>query len=71
MDERTFADAFPKFMWEPSRDVAKAGIDALEDDRGSVIPPGLASQVSTRIFQLLPQRVLLPLLVKQHPALRR
>ncbi|WP_237570312.1 SDR family NAD(P)-dependent oxidoreductase [Mycolicibacterium lacusdiani] len=70
MDEKTFADAFPKFMWMPSREVAKVGIDALEHDRGSVIP-GLASQVSTRLFGLLPQRVLMPLLVKQHPALRR
>jgi short-subunit dehydrogenase len=56
-------------MWMPSRAVAKVGIDALEHDRGSVIP-GLASQVSTRLFGLLPQRVLMPLLVKQHPALR-
>jgi short-subunit dehydrogenase len=68
MDEKTFADAFPKFMWMPSRAVAKVGIDALEHDRGSVIP-GFASQVSTRLFGLLPQRVLMPLLVKQHPAL--
>jgi len=70
MDERSFADAFPKFMWEPSRAVAKAGVDVLDQDGGSVIP-GLASQVSTRIFQAVPKRLLLPLLVKQHPALRR
>lgn len=70
MDERSFADAFPKFMWEPSRQVAKAGLDVLAEDGGSVIP-GLASQVSTRIFQVLPRRLLLPLLAKQHPALRR
>ena len=70
MDERTFADAFPKFMWMPSRDVARVGIDALEHDRGDVIA-GLPSQVSTRLFQLIPKRVLLPLLAKQHPALRR
>ncbi|WNG82728.1 SDR family oxidoreductase [Mycobacterium sp. ITM-2016-00316] len=70
MDEREFADAFPKFMWVRAREVAKAGIDALADDRGSVIP-GLANQVSTRLFQLIPKRLLLPLLVKQHPALKR
>lgn len=69
MDEREFASAFPKFMWVPARVVAKAGIDALAGDRGSVIP-GLANQVSTRIFQLIPNRLLLPLLAKQHPALR-
>jgi short-subunit dehydrogenase len=49
--------AFPKFMWMPSRAVAKAGVDALADDRGSVIPG-------------LPGRILLPLFAKQHPALR-
>jgi uncharacterized protein len=69
MDEREFANAFPKFMWVPARAVAKAGIDALAEDRGSVIP-GLANQWSTRIFQLIPKRLLLPLLAKQHPALK-
>jgi short-subunit dehydrogenase len=69
MDEKTFAAAFPKFMWMPSRAVAKVGIDALEHDRGDVIA-GLPSQLSTRLFQLIPRRLLLPLLAKQHPALR-
>ncbi|MET0698505.1 MAG: SDR family oxidoreductase [Mycobacterium sp.] len=70
MDERTFANAFPKFMWMPSREVAREGVEALEHDKGSVIP-GLPSQLSTRLFQVIPKRFLLPLLVKQHPALRR
>ena len=70
MDERTFADAFPKFMWKPSRDVARAGVDALQADRGTVIP-GLPSQLSARLFQFMPRRVLLPLLKNQHPGLKR
>jgi short-subunit dehydrogenase len=70
MDEREFAEAFPKFMWMPSRAVAKVGVDALERDRGDVIA-GLPSRLSTHIFGILPRRVLLPLLAKQHPALRR
>ncbi|WP_077099792.1 SDR family NAD(P)-dependent oxidoreductase [Mycobacterium terramassiliense] len=70
MDERTFADAFPKFLWMPSRDVARVGVDALEHDRGTVIA-GLPSQLSTRLFQFLPRRVLLPLLKNQHPGLKR
>ena len=70
MDERTFADAFPKFLWKPSREVARAGVDALDGDKGSVIP-GLPSQLSTRLFQLMPRRLLLPLLANQHPGLRR
>ncbi|MFZ0834727.1 MAG: SDR family oxidoreductase [Mycobacterium sp.] len=70
MDERAFADAFPQFMWMPSRDVARVGVDALAGDRGLVIA-GLPSQLSTRLLQMMPRRVLLPLLAHQHPALRR
>ncbi len=69
MDERTFGAAFPKFMWIPSRTVAKTGIDALAEDRGSVIP-GLQNEIPARIFELMPRRLLLPLLSRQHPALR-
>ena len=70
MDERAFADAFPKFLWKPSREVARTGVDALDGDKGSVIP-GLPSQLSTRLFQLMPRRLLPPLLKNQHPGLRR
>jgi short-subunit dehydrogenase len=70
MDERPFADAFPKFLWMPARDVARTAIDALDGDRGTVIP-GLPSQLSTRLFQFMPRRLLLPLLKNQHPGLRR
>ena len=70
MDERTFADAFPKFLWKPSREVARTGVDALDHDRGTVIP-GLPSQIGTRLFQFMPRRLLLPLLKNQHPGLKR
>ena len=70
MDEAKFAAAFPKFLWMPSRDVAKAGVDALEHDRGEVIA-GVQNQVSTRLMQALPRQVLLKLLASQHPGLRR
>ncbi|SPM38885.1 Short-chain dehydrogenase, partial [Mycobacterium numidiamassiliense] len=70
MDERKFADAFPKSLWMPSREVARAGVDALDGDKGSVIP-GLPSRLSTRLLQLVPRRFLLPLLANQHPGLKR
>ena len=70
MDERTFAAAFPRFMWVPSATVAKAGIDALAHDRGAVIP-GLQNEIPARLFELMPRRLLLPLLTSRHPALRR
>ncbi len=66
MDERTFADAFPKFLWTPARDVARTAIDALDGDRGTVIP-GLPSQLSARLFQFMPRRLLLPLLKQSAP----
>ena len=70
MDEKQFAAAFPKFLWMPSRDVAKAGVDALEHDKGEVIA-GAQNQVSTRLMQALPRQVLLKVLASQHPGLRR
>ena len=70
MDERAFADAFPKFMWVPSREVARIGLDALDADEGTVIT-GVPNQLSTRLFQFMPRRLLMSLLKSQHPALRR
>ena len=69
VDELTFEKSFPKFIWMPSRAVAKVGVEALDHDRGSVIA-GLPSRLSTRLFQLVPNRFLLPVLVRQHPALQ-
>ena len=70
MEERTFAAAFPKFLWMPSRDVARTGVDALDGDRSTVIA-GLPNRLSTRLFQFMPRRLLLPLLASQHPGLKR
>jgi uncharacterized protein len=70
MDEDKFAGAFPKFLWMPSRDVARAGVDALEHDRGAVIA-GVQNKLSTRLMQALPRTVLLKVLAGNHPALRR
>ncbi|MEV6325430.1 hypothetical protein AB0M45_30280 [Nocardia sp. NPDC051787] len=50
-----------------ARELAHRGNDA---DRGIVIP-GLSTRIVTRIAQLVPRRILLPLLARQHPALRR
>lgn len=70
MDERKFAAAFPKFMWIPSREVARIGVDALERDRGIVIA-GRQNVLSTRLLQALPRQLLLRTLSRQHPGLRR
>ena len=70
MDEKKFAAAFPKFLWMPSRDVARIGVEALDKDRGIVIA-GLRNQLSTRLMQAIPRPLLLSTLAKQHPGLRR
>jgi short-subunit dehydrogenase len=70
MDEDKFAASFPKFLWMPSRDVARIGVEALENDRGIVIA-GKRNVLSTRFMQALPRPVLLSTLRRQHPALRR
>ncbi len=69
MDERTFADAFPKFLWMPSRAVAEVAVDALRDGRADVIA-GLPNKVSTRLMTVLPRRFVSGLLARAHPALR-
>jgi short-subunit dehydrogenase len=70
MDEKDFAAAFPNFLYLPSRQVAKIGVDALEHDRGDVIA-GVQNVISTRVMQAIPRSLLLKVLVSQHPALRR
>jgi uncharacterized protein len=70
MEFDTFAAAFPKFLWMPSRDVARIGVEALAGDRGMVIA-GKRNVLSTRFIQALPRRVLLSNLHRRHPGLRR
>lgn len=70
MDEDEFASSFPKFMWLPSRTVAKIGIDALASGRGSVIA-GWPNRISTAVMALVPRPLLLKVLASQHPALKR
>jgi short-subunit dehydrogenase len=62
-------NALPKFMWVSAHDVAKAGIDGLEHGRDVVIP-GVANRVAAGFARLVPHRILLPILAKQHPALK-
>jgi hypothetical protein len=50
--------------------VARAGIDALVSDRGLVIA-GKRNVLSTRLTQAIPRPLLLKVLSRQHPALRR
>jgi short-subunit dehydrogenase len=63
------ANALPKIMWLSAEAVAKAAVDGLEKGR-RVVVPGAANRISAYGAQLAPKRVLLPILARQHPALR-
>jgi uncharacterized protein len=56
----------PKFMYMNSRDVARIGIDAIDKDRGTVVP-GWPTRILTRIAQIVPNRILVPVLARQMP----
>ena len=60
----------PEFMWVTAADVAAAAVEGIEKGRRVVIP-GAANKVSAVSGHLTPRRVLLPILAKQHPALKK
>src|SRR3954449_12656995 len=62
-------NALPKFMWVSAADVAETAIDGLAKDRAVVIP-GMANRIGATVAHLTPRRVLLPILARQHPALK-
>lgn len=61
--------SLPAFMWEPVEAVALCGVDAMADGRDVAIP-GAANRVSAVVSGLVPKRLLVPLLAKQHPGLK-
>ncbi|HEV7420971.1 MAG TPA: SDR family oxidoreductase [Mycobacterium sp.] len=62
--------ALPKAMWVDADEVARAAIDGLESGR-TVIIPGVLNRVGAVAYQLLPRRLLLPILARNHPALKK
>jgi short-subunit dehydrogenase len=61
-------DALPAFLWVPAADVAKAAVAGME--KGTlVVIPGFANRAGAAFAHLMPKRVLLPFLAKNHPGL--
>lgn len=60
--------ALPEFMWVPVEKVAADAVEGMDKDRGVVIP-GTANRIGALGGYLLPRRLLLPILARQHPAL--
>jgi short-subunit dehydrogenase len=60
----------PKPMWIAPDEVARAAVDGLEAGR-TVIVPGVVNKIGAVAYQHLPRRLLLPILVRSHPALKK
>lgn len=61
--------SLPKFMWVEATEVARAAVDGLEAGRRVVIP-GRANKLGAAAGYLVPRKLLLPILARQHPALK-
>jgi hypothetical protein len=68
-DEAEAEASLPKIMWLPAAEVAKAAVDGMERGRMVVIP-GTANRIGAMTGRLVPHRLLLPILAKQHPSLK-
>jgi short-subunit dehydrogenase len=62
--------ALPSFMWLPVQAVAKAAVDGMVAGRLVVIP-GVANRVAAAFAQVTPRSLLVPLLARNHPGLKR
>lgn len=68
LDPEQAGSALPRIMWVDAGDVAAAAVDGM--DRGRVVViPGAANRVGAVAGHLVPRRLLLPLLARQHPSL--
>ncbi len=60
----------PEQLWVAVEEVARIGVDALEDGR-LVSIPGVANRALAAVAHLMPRQVLLPILTRSHPSLTR
>ena len=61
-------NALPKIMWLPAAEVARRAVAGL--DKGTlVVIPGLANRLGAGFSNVVPKRLLIPILAKNHPAL--
>ncbi|HSS24525.1 MAG TPA: SDR family oxidoreductase [Mycobacterium sp.] len=62
--------ALPRVMWVPAEKVAQAGIDGLAAGK-AVVVPGRVNRVASAFFRVAPPELLLPVLSRNHPAMKR
>ncbi len=70
LSEAEAEGSLPKFMWVPAATVAKAAVDGVATGRHVVIP-GAANAVAAGLAKVTPHNLVVSLLARQHPALRR
>lgn len=61
--------SLPKAMWVEADEVARIAVDGLAAGK-TVIVPGVFNRVGAAAYQMLPRKLLLPILAKSHPALK-
>jgi uncharacterized protein len=62
--------ALPRVMWVPAEKVAQAGIDGLAAGK-AVVVPGRVNWLASAFFRVPPPELLLPVLARNHPAMKR
>ena len=62
--------ALPKAMWISAAEVASTAVDGLASG-ATVIVPGVFNRVGAAAYRVLPRRLLLPILARTHPALKK
>jgi len=62
-------DALPSFLWVSAADVARAAVVGMDRGR-TVVVPGMGNRAGTVLARLAPRRLLVPILARNHPALR-
>jgi uncharacterized protein len=62
--------ALPRAMWVSAADVARTAVDGLASGK-TVIVPGAFNKVGAAAYKILPRRLLLPILARSHPALKK
>jgi uncharacterized protein len=69
-DDAELEAALPKAMWVTKDAVAKIAVDGLAAGK-TVIVPGVLNKIGGAAYQHLPRSLLLPILSRVHPAMKR
>ncbi len=60
----------PEILWVSPEDVALAGVNGLAAGKGVVVP-GWINNAASAIYQHAPRQLLLPILARNHPGLKK